>query len=262
MVRRASAAGLAAIALTDHDTVAGVGEARAAAAAGGLRVVAGCEFSVAVPWGELHLLGYFLPHGDPDLEAFLAEQRGLRHARMVEIVRRLAGTGIPISFTEIAELAGGATLGRPHAARALVTRGVVRDIGEAFDRYLRAGRVAYVPKRLPDLSHVTGLVRRLGGVTSAAHLKERGTAPSVARLRAAGVDGIEVRHPAHDREMQHRLSALAQHENLLPTGGTDWHGDVEAEAQGRAALGTITVPLAWLDDLEHLHHQRVEERKP
>jgi predicted metal-dependent phosphoesterase TrpH len=244
VVRRAAAAGLEAVALTDHDTLAGVAEARAAGRELGVRVIAGCEFSVAAPWGEMHLLAYCLPADHPDLDEFLAAQRGHRSRRMVEIVRRL-----------------NAAVGRPHVARALVARGAARDLPDAFDRYLGNGRTAYVPKRLPPMTEVTGLVRRLGGVTAAAHLKDRGTAPAVARLKAAGVDAVEVRHPAHDREAQDRLAALARDSAMLCTGGSDWHGDVDPANRDRAPLGHISVPLAWVDQIERLHQRRLEEHQ-
>jgi hypothetical protein len=258
VARRAAAAGLAAVALTDHDTVAGVADARAAGRALDLRVITGCEFSVAAPWGEMHLLAYCLPDADPELDAFLVAQRAQRAHRMWEIVRRLNGAGVAIAAAEVEVVAGNAALGRPHVARALVARGVVRDLPEAFDRYLGQGRAAYVPKRLPALADVTCLVRRVGGVTAAAHLKDRGTATTLARLRQAGVDGVEVRHPAHDREIEDRLATLARECTMLPTGGTDWHGDVEATVRDRAPLGTIAVPLAWLEDIERLHRGRLE----
>jgi predicted metal-dependent phosphoesterase TrpH len=261
VARRAVAAGLAAVALTDHDTLAGVAEARTAGAALGLRVVAGCEFSVAAPWGEMHLLGYYLPEGDADLDAFLAAQRSHRTGRMVEIVRRLNAAGVAVDPAEVRAIAGAGALGRPHVARALVARGVVRDLSEAFDRYLAQGRAAYVPKRLPPVSEVAALVRRVGGVTAAAHLKDRGTAPVLTRLRDAGVDAVEVRHPAHDRETEERLTALARDGHMLTTGGTDWHGETDANGTNRAPLGTIGVPLAWLDEIERLHRGRREEAR-
>jgi predicted metal-dependent phosphoesterase TrpH len=262
MVRRAVRAGLGAVALTDHDTMAGVPEARAAGEGLGLRVVSGCEFSVAAPWGEMHLLAYCLPDDDPELDAFMAEQRAHRLSRIGEIVRRLNGAGVAVDTAAVHAAAGGAAaLGRPHVARALIARGVVRDLQEAFDRYLGKGRAAYVPKRLPTIREVTDLLRRRGGVTAAAHLKDRGTATTLARLRQAGVDGVEVRHPAHDAETRDRLEALARAETLLPTGGSDWHGDVEATARDRAPLGSIEVPLAWLDDIERLHRGRLEEAR-
>lgn len=256
VVRLAAAAGLRLIALTDHDTVAGVDEARAAGDVVGVRVVAGCEFSVAAPWGELHLLAYYLPTERPELAAFLSGQREQRAVRMREIVRRLRGAGVTLTLDEVAEQAEGAALGRPHAARTLVARGVVAHVGEAFDRYLGSGRPAYVPKALPPLGEVTGLVRDLGGVTSAAHLKERATRATLRRLQREGVDAVEVSHPAHDPARQDRIERLAGELGLLRTGGTDWHGEAEAAAEGRAALGAITVPDAWVTALERLHETR------
>ncbi len=256
VVRLAAVAGLQLVALTDHDTVGGVAEARAAGADLGVRIVAGCEFSVAAPWGELHLLAYFLPADRPDLTAFLEAQRGQRTARMREIVRRLRGAGVTVTLEEVGAAAAGGALGRPHAARTLVARGVVADVGEAFDRFLRKGRPAYVPKVLPALSAVTGLVRALGGVTSAAHLKEHATRATMRRLQRDGVDAVEVRHPSHPPALQERIGALADDLGLLRTGGTDWHGEAEVAAEGRAALGTITVPEAWVEALEQLHRER------
>lgn len=259
VVRLAAAAGLQLVALTDHDTIGGVAEARAAGAELGVRIVAGCEFSVAAPWGELHLLGYFLPTDRPALTAFLEAQRGQRAARMQEIVRRLRGVGVTLTLDEVGQAAAGGALGRPHAARTLVARGVVADVGEAFDRFLRRGRPAYVPKVLPALSQVTQLVSALGGVTSAAHLKERATGATMRRLRRDGVDAVEVRHPSHPPLLEERIGALADDLGLLRTGGTDWHGEAEVAAEGRAALGAITVPEAWVDALEQLHRKRGAE---
>jgi 3',5'-nucleoside bisphosphate phosphatase len=256
LVRLAAAAGLDTIALTDHDTLDGVAEARAAAAVG-VRVIAGCEFSVQAPWGELHLLGYFLPVAERGpLAEFLAGQRDARTERMHEIVRRLRASGVPLTIAMVLAEAGGDALGRPHAARALIRAGHVSDLGEAFDRFLGRGRPANVPKRLPRLEDVTALVRRVAGVTSAAHLKGRATPAALERLRDSGVDAVEVRHPAHDAELAARLEALAPDLGLLRSGGTDWHGEEEAAEGGRAPLGTITVPPAWVDALEALHRER------
>jgi len=256
VVRLAAAAGLDTIALTDHDTTDGVAAAVREGAARGVRVIAGAEFSVAAPWGEMHLLGYFLPETDGRLAGFLAGQRDARAARMAEIVRRLQRNGVAVTLDAVRREAGGDALGRPHAARALVRGGHVAGIAAAFDRYLGSGRPAFVPKVLPDLAAVTALVREVGGVTSAAHLKGRGTRPALERLRGLGVDAVEVRHPAHDAERAGRLDRLAGELGLLRSGGTDWHGEEEAHEAGRAHLGTITVPPEWIGALEALHRQR------
>jgi hypothetical protein len=116
-----------------------------------------------------------------------------------------------------------------------------------------------VPKQLPGLEAVTALVRDVGGVTSAAHLKGRGTRPALERLRAGGVDAVEVRHPAHDAERAGSLDRLAADLGLLRSGGTDWHGEEEADEPGRAHLGAIAVPPEWVAALETLHRRRTEQ---
>jgi len=256
VVRLAAAAGLDTLALTDHDTLDGLPEAIRAGQDARVRLIAGCEFSVAAPWGELHLLGYFLPLADAELAPFLAAQRDARADRMREIVRRLRASGAAITLEHVVAEAGGEALGRPHAARALTRLGHTRGIAEAFDRFLGRGRPACVPKRLPDLAVVTALVRRVGGVTSAAHLKGRATRAALERLREAGVDAIEVRHPAHGDELAARLETLVPALGMLRSGGTDWHGEDEAGEDGRAPLGAITVPAAWVEALEALHRER------
>lgn len=259
VVRLAAAAGLDTIALTDHDTLAGVADAGRAGESLGVRVIPGCEFSVAAPWGEMHLLAYFLPAGGGGtLTSFLEEQRNARVTRMREIVRRLAASGAPMTFDDVVAQAEGEALGRPHAARALVHGGRVRDVTEAFDRYLGRGRPAFVPKVLPALRHVTALVAAAGGVSSAAHLKDRASRAALRRLREAGVDAVEVRHPAHDQAMAARLEGLAPELGMLCSGGSDWHGEAEAAEDGRAPLGAITVPQSWVDALEGLHRQRTD----
>jgi predicted metal-dependent phosphoesterase TrpH len=258
-VALAAEAGLDTIGLTDHDTLGGLADARQAAEIAGVRVIPGCEFSVAAPWGEMHLLGYFLPEGDDVLSAFLATQRDARSARMREIVRRLQASGAPLDLEEVLAQSAGDAVGRPHAARALINAGHVRDVNEAFYRYLGRGRPAFVPKVLPPLEDVTALVSRVGGVTSAAHLRDRATRPALERLKEMGVDGVEVCHPVHDAALRARVDTLATELGLLRSGGTDWHGEREADADGRAHLGEITIPLEWVNALDALHRRRLRE---
>ncbi len=251
VVARAAAAGLAAVALTDHDTVAGLPAALAAGARLGIRVVSGCEFSVLAPWGEMHVLGYFLPAGAPELDEFLGRCRADRNRRGMEMVRLLQQLGLAIDEAAVlAESAGGA-LGRPHVARALRKAGVVRTLDEAFDKYLGRGRPAFVDKALPTFSSVATLVHRLGGVVSAAHLKDRGNRATLVRLRADGLDAVETRHPSHDADTRARLTDLVLGLGLARSGGSDWHGEAE-DGWNHGALGSQEVPLEWLDQLEAL----------
>jgi hypothetical protein len=249
VVRRAGRASLAAIALTDHDTTAGVAEAQAEGERCGVRVVAGCEFSVKAPWGELHVLGYFLPPADERLETFLGETRAARVRRGEQIVERLRQLDIAIAMDDVAAQAGGGAVGRPHVARALVARGSCHDISEAFDRYLGRGRPAYVAKPLPALQRVTQLVHDVGGIAVAAHLGERGSEGQIRAFAEQGLDGLEIRHPSHSAADEARLQRVAERLGLVMSGGSDWHGDTEFGHHG-AALGELDIPLAWLDTME------------
>lgn len=248
MVRRAHAAGLAAMALTDHDTVAGVLEAQAEGERLGVRVVSGCEFSVKVPWGEMHLLGYFLPVGHGEVERFLEGERAMRLRRANRMVESLQAWGVDIAPEDVLSEAGNAAVGRPHVARALVRLGKVPDVPAAFDEFLGQGRRAFVEKTLPPLAEVCDMVHRAGGVVSAAHLRDRATRSTLQLLQADGLDAVEVRHPRHPAELRGQIGELARQLGLLPTGGSDWHGPGRDE--GQSPLGSEAVPMAWLEALE------------
>jgi 3',5'-nucleoside bisphosphate phosphatase len=249
VVGRAAAAGVAAMALTDHDTLAGVPAAIAAGERVGIRVIGGCEFSVAAPWGEMHVLGYFLPPGTAVLEDFLVRCRADRERRGRAMVERLHRLGIGVSDADVLAEAEGGAVGRPHVARALLRHGHVASVGEAFDRYLGRGRPAFVEKSLPTFAEVAALVHRVGGVVSAAHLKDRGTRSLLVHFKQVGLDAVETRHPSHDPDVRARLTEFAIDLGLHRTGGSDWHGDPVGD-EALSAIGSQNVPLAWLEALE------------
>jgi len=251
VVERARAAGLSAIALTDHDTVAGVPAAVAAGDRLGLRVVGGCEFSSAAPWGEMHVLGYFLPSHSPELESFLERCRADRVRRGREMVTRLQGLGVGLEFDDVLRQSKGGAVGRPHVARAIVRHGSASDVSDAFDRYIGRGRPAFVDKNLPTFREITDVVHSVRGLVSVAHLKERGTRSFLERLKREGLDAVEIRHPGHDPDLRARLTGIAMRLGLLRTGGSDWHGDPEP-GETHGALGSQEVPLEWLERLEQL----------
>lgn len=248
VVATAASLGLTAIALTDHDTTAGLPEARAEGARHGIEVVGGCEFSVGVDWGEMHLLGYFIEAGDHDIEEFLTAARTDRTRRARDMVSRLVGLGIPIAYDEVARESGGGAVGRPHVARALFERGHVNSIQQAFDRYIGRGRPAFVEKLLPSLASVAELVHSKGGVVSAAHLKNFGTLANLAKLKADGLDAVETRHPSHSGDHLATITDAALALGLARTGGSDWHGESDA-AGTHAQLGSQHVPDEWLAEL-------------
>lgn len=245
VVAAAAAIGLSALALTDHDTTAGLDEARAAGLRLGVEVIGGCEFSVGVEWGEMHLLGYFIEPGDRDIEAFLTDARADRSRRARDMVSKLVGLGIAISYDDVARESGGGAVGRPHVARALFQRGHVHTIQQAFDRYIGRGRPAFVEKALPTLADVATLVHRRGGVVSAAHLKNHGTVAALTRLKADGLDAVETRHPSHAGDHLATITDAALALDLARTGGSDWHGERDA-AGTHAQLGSQQVPDEWL----------------
>jgi predicted metal-dependent phosphoesterase TrpH len=249
VVEAASAAGLAAIALTDHDTTAGLAEALVAGERLGVRVIGGCEFSVAAPWGEMHLLGYFLEPEDPEIERFLTTARAMREDRARAMVAALHGLGVAITSADVARESAGASVGRPHVARALKHLGIVPTVQAAFDRYLGRNRPAYVEKVLPALQDVADLVHRRGGIVSAAHLKYHGTRETLASLQAEGLDAVEVRHPSHDGDRVAILTEAALALDLGRTGGSDWHGEEDLIGT-HATLGSQRVPDEWLVALE------------
>jgi predicted metal-dependent phosphoesterase TrpH len=249
VARRAQAAGLAAIALTDHDTTGGVPEAARAGEALGVRVVSGCEFSVKAPWGELHLLAYFLPPGHARLEDFLAGTRTARQRRAEQIVGHLRRLGVVIELGDVVQASKGGALGRPHVARVLIQRGVCADMNDAFARFLGRGRPAYVEKPLPTLQQVAELVHAVGGIAVAAHLGDHGTEGQIRQFQEQGLDGLEVRHPSHSPGTERRLTKIAERLGLAISGGSDWHGDMEL-GDSHAPLGGLDIPLEWLTQLE------------
>lgn len=249
VVRFAASQGLAAIALTDHDTLAGLPDAVATGREVGVRVVGGCEFSVAAPWGEMHVLGYFLAPGDAAIERFLEEARADRERRAREMVNRIAGLGHRFGWDDVAREAKGGAVGRPHVARALQRLGHVTSEQQAFDRFIGRGRPAFVEKALPAFREVAELVHARGGVLSAAHLKYHGTRATLTGLAEAGLDAVETRHPSHDGETVALLTDLALALGLGRSGGSDWHGELDPKGT-HARLGALDVPDEWLDLLE------------
>ncbi|MBX9927568.1 MAG: PHP domain-containing protein [Gemmatimonadaceae bacterium] len=238
-------AGLTALALTDHDTIDGIAAARAGAEALGVRLIAGTELSLFDAIGEVHILGLHLK----DLAvldatfASLREGRTERAQRMVEALNRL---GVAVTWEAVAAHAARGAVGRPHVARAVVDAGGARDLREAFDKYLGNGRPACVEKRRLDVGEGIGLIHEAGGVAIWAHPAGDGRRERLEPLIAAGLDGLELKHPSHSKEDELRLTALADHFGLLPSGGSDWHGAM----QGYRVMGSMHVPLEWMERQE------------
>jgi predicted metal-dependent phosphoesterase TrpH len=241
VVAAAHAAGLAAIALTDHDTMDGLPEATSAADALGIRVVRGVELSAHDGANEIHLLALHISRPAP-LEVRLSSFRGARQIRAQRIVERLNGIGVPVEIETVMSEAAGGAVGRPHVARALIKGGKVRDSREAFDRYLGAGKPAFVPKDRLEIREAIEITHAAGALAIWAHPGLDGRRERLEPLVDIGLDGIEVRHPSHNAEDVLRLGALASFFNLLFSGGSDWHG----APNGLRSIGGMHVPGEWL----------------
>ncbi|MFF9431976.1 PHP domain-containing protein [Streptomyces sp. NPDC014746] len=262
LVRNAAEAGLDVVALTDHDTTRGHAEAIAALPAG-LTLVTGAELSCRMDGIGLHMLAYLF---DPEEPTLLAERELVRDDRVPRargMVSRLQELGVPVTWEQVARIAGDGSVGRPHIAEALVELGVVRDVSGAFTpEWLADGGRAYVEKHELDALEAIRLVKAAGGVTVFAHplAVKRGqvlSEASLARLADAGLDGVEVDHMDHDEATRARLRGLAKELGLLTTGSSDYHGSrktcrlgeytTDPEIYGeitRRAAGAFPVPGA------------------
>ncbi|MFE7413687.1 PHP domain-containing protein [Streptomyces laurentii] len=262
LVRNAAAAGLDVVALTDHDTTRGYAEAIAALPEG-LTLVTGAELSCRLDGVSLHMLAYLF---DPEEPAFAAERELVRDDRVPRargMVEKLRALGVPVTWEQVARIAGDGSVGRPHVAEALVELGVVPDVSGAFTpEWLADGGRAHVEKHELDPFEAIRLVKAAGGVTVFAHplaVKRGQCVPesAIARLAAAGLDGIEVDHMDHDEPTRARLRRMAGELGLLATGSSDYHGSRKTVGLGdfttdpeiygeitRRATGAFPVPGA------------------
>lgn len=222
LVARAKQRGLLGMALTDHDTVAGVGEALAAGRALDLPVIAGIEFSAEARERDVHILGYWI---DPALlaaDARMAELQQARVDRVVEIVRRLGMLGLPLDAEEILAAAGNSP-GRPHVALAMVEAGYVVSVRDAFQKWLGRGLPAYVPRKKLSPFEAVEMIQAAGGVAALAHPGCGVPDALLQPLIRAGIGGIEVYHPEHNSQMEKKYARLALVNRLAALGGSDFH---------------------------------------
>ena len=252
LVDAAVCAGLSAVALTDHDTTSGLAEFMRAAE-GRLRAVPGVEISTDYGPGTLHMLGYFIMPGGP-AEAMLSTLRAARDERNAEMIRRLNALGFDLTLDEVSACSGGQVIARPHFAQAMVARGFVRDRDEAFVKFLARGRPGYAERRkfAPDES--IRLIRAAGGVPVLAHpfsldLHTRRLRALLAPLREAGLEGIEAWYPIHPPSRTRAYLRLAEELDLVPTGGSDFHGAGKPDIRLGRGFGGLRVPDDIVDRL-------------
>jgi 3',5'-nucleoside bisphosphate phosphatase len=256
VVRRARDARLAAVALTDHDTFDGVAEALDAGRRHGIRVVAGIELSLPHR-ATFHMIGLAVDPANARIGRVAASLREGRGPRNREIVEKLRALGVDISIEEVKAEAGGDVIARPHFARVLVKRRVVGSLQEAFDRFLKKGAPAYAERTRTDLAEAVAAIRDAGGASVVCHPFTLGhgddDAATLAELRAlaaAGVDAVEVRCGRSTPADVERWEGLARDAGLLPSGGSDFHGDNKPDLKIGRGRGRLRVPLEWLEALE------------
>ncbi|MCI0488051.1 MAG: PHP domain-containing protein [Blastocatellia bacterium] len=256
LVAMAASRGARAIAITDHDTVAGLEEGRAAAERIGIEFVDGIEISAEFSPGTMHILGYFINSGCARLKAQLEELKNARDRRNPEIAARLQSLGIDISYDEVERLAGNEIVGRPHFARILLDRGYVDSIQDAFDRFLAKGAAAYVEKKRLSPADSIDLIHRAGGVAVLAHpyqlklssLEELDRL--VEDLAALGLDGIEAVYSRHSQDQRDMYAEMAERHHLLITGGSDYHGTYKPDIRLVEGLGDLQVPYSLLEKIK------------
>jgi hypothetical protein len=238
---------LLAIAITDHDTTAGIDEAWEAARGTGLEVIPGVEISCDVPHEEVHLLGYYFDHHHQALQGKLHAMRDARLRRAKGMLARLAARGFPLPWEMVAELAGDGSVGRPHIAQSMLKMGYVASTGEAFDLYIGRNGPAYVERYKLGPSDAVSLIEEARGLPVLAHpLKVMHFLPS---LVEAGLVGLEVYYNGYSPEDIRELAALARKFDLIPTGGSDFHGP---DVLDTVEMGGVWVPMESVERLRAL----------
>jgi hypothetical protein len=243
---------LEAMALTDHDNLAGIPRYLAAAEKAGIRAISGVEVSADVEKGALHLLGYGVRQDDQNLNAALAKILQGRDDRNMEILSNLARAGIPVTMDEVKSYAGSEVVGRPHFAEALIRRGIVRNKREAFSRFLARGRVGYAERKRFPAELMCELIRAAGGVPSIAHpfsleLDNDRLLNFCAHLKECGLMGLECYYPEHTPSMQRGFLAIAGKLGLIPTGGSDFHGAATPDLKLGRGFGKLSIGYEVFD---------------
>jgi len=253
LTEHAQRLGFAAMALTDHDSVEGCASLAAACGAVGIEVVTGTELTAEYDGIEVHLLGYFLDTQNQRLLTEIARFQSVRQNRIREMVARLNQLNVPLDVESVFALANCKSPGRPHVARAMVQAGLVQNLDEAFARFLKKNKPAWVPKAKMSALEGVELIHQAGGLAVMAHPGLNRTDEIIPALVEAGLDGIECFHTKHSTAMSERYLEVADRYHLLVTGGSDCHGF----SKGKPLIGTVKLPYEHVERLK----ARVAERK-
>jgi hypothetical protein len=235
LLRHAREVGLSALGIADHDTIGGLEEGELASREEGVELVPCIEISVDYPQGEFHLLGYYVDWREEAFRSRIQYLQDNRVNRNATMLRKIREAGLDVTWEEIVAESGGGQVGRPHMARALLKKGYVESVQDAFDRYLADGKPLHVPKVKLSPAEAIELVHSAGGVAVLAHPKymefptEEGLAEEVGRLKDAGLDGLECYYSQHSEEETAQYLGLAERFDLLVTAGSDFHGSTKPD---------------------------------
>jgi predicted metal-dependent phosphoesterase TrpH len=230
LIQHASARGLKAIAVTDHDAWEAIRPAAVLGARVGIEVIPGVELSTSVGEAEIHILGYFIDYLDPDFQKEVLRFKQARIERAQKIVEKLAEAGVRIDIKHVLEIAGSGSVGRPHVARALLDEGYVGSTDEAFSRYLGNGAPAYVPKNFMSPQDAFELIHYVHGLAFFAHPGIENRDEMIDDFALHGLDGLEVWHPKHSPSNVKHYQELAEQKKMLACGGSDSHGDQDLDS--------------------------------
>ena len=250
-VSLAAMAGLKAIAITDHDTMAGIREAGEAGELLGVSIIPGIEISSDYMGKDVHVLGYFLSDEAPELKEYQSWVTQARLSRNEKIIEKLRNKGFDVSLQQLQEAHPGAVLGRPHIAQRLVELGVTKTVDEAFRRYLSKGRSCYVERERIPFADAAKLIKKCGGVAVLAHplqygFDKAGLDKLVKTAHDAGFSGMEIYYTGYTQKDVEKLFDLAEKYTLLPTGGSDFHGDTKPGVSIGTGDGQLVVPAYFL----------------
>lgn len=254
----ASVKRLTAIGITDHDTVKGILPAEEASSEYGVEIVPGIELSTLYEEEEIHILGYYLDYKADWFLDTLAKIQNSRYERADSIVRKLNRLGIKITLEQVKSIADDGAIGRPHIARAMINKGYINNIKEAFNSYIGKGCPAYVERYKFKSSEAIDIIKQLGGISVLAHPGLIRNKANIRNIINLGIDGIEVYHSKHDDETVRYALSIATAGKLLITGGSDCHG---IKLNNEPALGNCTVDYKYVQKLKEAYNRRTWREK-
>lgn len=254
LINKVAQKGLKTISITDHDTIKGYQQARELASENEIELIPGVEISTVWNGREIHVLAYAFDEEDEGFLKLIFNQKNARRKRMRDIVEVLKSEGIDIEYDEVRSESHPGNIGRPHAASVLINKGYVASVSEAFIRYLSTDKIKEIKTEYADVDDVISTVHKAGGVMSIAHPGPLYSQNEVKELLQHPFDGIECIHPSHSYKVQKMFLDLAHTNNLLVTGGSDFHGSTKSEYD--PYLGVVTISTQFVEALKRSAHSK------